>query len=176
MTIKNHKIKDDLLRYLEKQGETETDIRAYASTVGLDYYIMRCFTEELIGDSLVTARHAKASDLDEVYVKIDYPGRFFLNQLGGYTKDHKIESNNEKYTIAKTIMTAISAAAIIFISVLNYMATDKANDNKTEFDKLNSVIIKQASSIDSLNKCCQTHKKISLLRPHKQAADISLTV
>ena len=68
-----------------------------------------------------------------------FEGRlFFLN--GGYFRDHKSKSSKIRKDNSITMVTIVTTVAMVFISYLNFKATDKANDNKEEVSKLNSKI------------------------------------
>jgi|GEM_PF-1980202 len=86
---------------------------------------------------------------DIAYYFSSFEGRLFLNN-GGYSKSasaKKIKTIANKFIIAINI---INIFAIISLTFLNYRATDKANDNKEQFFKLNNSIQHLTKSNDSL--------------------------
>jgi len=86
---------------------------------------------------------------DFAYYFSSFEGRLFFKN-GGYSKLHlqkKIKTIANKFII---ILNTINIVAIIYLTFLNYRATDKANDNKEEVSKLNSTIKHLTNSNDSL--------------------------
>jgi len=63
------------------------------------------------------------------YYFSSFEGRLFLMN-GGYKKQIESQKNETNKNKSITITNIVISLAVVFVSVLNYIATDKANDNR----------------------------------------------
>lgn len=139
--MKDWRVKQKMLIYLSpSHGHIYNQIKlffAHKIDKNIDEMLIKKYLEDMINEGYVEAVKDPKGFL--VY-KLTTNGYFFLNQSGGYKRNQVIKIMSMIWTMAKIIAITINACAILYISILTYKATDKANDNKEERDRLNSVI------------------------------------
>jgi hypothetical protein len=146
---KPHQIKDDMLRYL--MTNKSFVITDYSIKTGIARDIIYACADNLITLGYVIHRDITNSHTNEPEKIISYHplGGFFLRQ-GGFTSERKAQIIKKRLTNGMTIMTWTSTLAIIIISYFNYVATDKANDNREFINRSNFLIDSLRQSNDSL--------------------------
>jgi len=103
-----------------------------------------------IADKLVKDKYViKEIENNKIYYYSSFEGRLFF-QKGGYKSQYKYHKRKRIYDISMTVITIINIFAIIALTFLIYRATNKANDNRDENNKLNSKIEHLTKSRDSL--------------------------
>lgn len=92
------------------------------------------------------------SELDANNIKkyfSTFNGRLFLKN-NGYKGRNKEIIRQRKRLNALSVLSIVNIIAILILTCMNYIATDKANDNKDEVTRFELTINKKNKTIDSL--------------------------
>ena len=147
--MKEHFIKDKILLFIKKkQYSTITEC---ANFFELDINLVASIIDKFIDLKYIDYDNIASQDgfQAEKSIRVNHRGLFFLAQ-GGFTSLNITEIRQQRIQNAKEAMTYISTAAIIIITYFNYVATDKANDNKVESEKYENRIDQIEKQNDSL--------------------------
>lgn len=68
-----------------------------------------------------------------------FEGRLF-SKSGGYNSQQRIKKRKGLYNTSMAILTITNIVVIVVLTYLSYKATERANDNKEEVDKLHTKI------------------------------------
>lgn len=147
--MKDHTVKDNILKYIQTHNWCATS--GVSKDLNLEYDMVCSFIDDFISLRLIDYNDTTGKDGNRhnKILSLNHQGSFFLAQ-GGFTSAKRTDNQRNRLNVAKEAMTYISTFAIIIISYLNYIATDKANENKEIITNYDLTIKKLTSKADSL--------------------------